>query len=92
MKRSNPHAKNHPIIAIGILLTLYLWLQPLAVQAKQASSSEPAPDEDTLTFGVYAHIRSTEILRKFAPLTCHRQTTSRLHPHLPPAAAFVATA
>jgi phosphonate transport system substrate-binding protein len=71
MKHLKPLTKPPRIITIGILLTLCLWLQPLPAQAEHPPGAEPAPEEDILTFGVYAHIRSTEILRKFAPLTRH---------------------
>lgn len=57
------------------MLLATLCLASSLIAAADASSEDKAagPPVDQLTFGVYAHIRSTEIFRKMAPLRHYLQ-------------------
>jgi len=50
------------------LLALFLSCLPVTSYSGNSHSTQSGTDEDELTFGVYAHIRSTEIYNKFEPI------------------------
>jgi phosphonate transport system substrate-binding protein len=73
--------KSHPVLnySAGIferrffrslaLLVFVLGCLPVTTYSGNSQSTRPGASEDELIFGVYAHIRSTEIYSKFAPLS-----------------------
>lgn len=56
-----------------VLLVLCLGCLPVASNSDNSLITYSGTNEDELTFGVYAHIRSTEIYKKFEPLRIYLQ-------------------
>jgi len=50
------------------LLALFMSCLPVTSYSENSQPTQSGTDEDELTFGVYAHIRSTEIYKKFEPI------------------------
>ena len=55
------------------LLVLFLGCLPATSNSDNSPTTYSGTDEDVLTFGVYAHIRSTEIYKKFEPIRSYLQ-------------------
>lgn len=61
----------HLFVSCRAMLALCLSCLPATSFAEHNPATHKLADEDVLTFGVYAHIRSTAILGKFSSITRH---------------------
>ena len=54
---------------LRILLALCLGCLPVTSFSENGLSTHKSPGEDSLTFGVYTHVRSTEVYKKFSSIS-----------------------